>query len=163
VESLLVESEQARTEAEIARAEAEAANRAKADFLASMSHELRTPLNAIGGYTELLEMGVHGPVTDAQRMALGRIEVSQQHLLTLINDLLAFARLEAGRIELDIRPLAVSRVLTSVEPLVAPLAARRGIAFSPAADTDAMVMADEERLRQILVNIVGNGIKFTPE
>jgi signal transduction histidine kinase len=161
VERLLVESEQARAEAELARTEAEAANRAKGDFLASMSHELRTPLNAIGGYTELLEMEVHGPINEAQRGALDRIGLSQRHLLTLINDLLAFARVEAGRIELDVQPLALARVLRGVEPLVAPLAAAKGISYVATPSEEAAVLADEERLRQILVNIVGNGIKFT--
>ena len=161
VERLLLESEQARAEAEAARAEAEAANRAKADFLASMSHELRTPLNAIGGYTELLEMEVHGPVSPQQRGALERIALSQRHLLTLINDLLAFARIEAGHIELDLRPLPVRAVLAGVEPLVGPLAAAKSIAYTASAPTEAVVLADDERLRQILVNIVGNGIKFT--
>ncbi|HEX6069155.1 MAG TPA: PAS domain-containing sensor histidine kinase [Longimicrobiaceae bacterium] len=161
VERLLIESERAREDAEAARAEAEAANRAKADFLASMSHELRTPLNAIGGYAELLEMEVHGPITAAQRGALDRIAASQRHLLTLINDLLAFARVEAGRIELEIRPLAPRDVLAGVEPLVAPIAATKRIEFSTEWECERNLLADEERLRQILVNVVGNGIKFT--
>ena len=161
VERLLVESEHARAEAEAARAEAETANRAKAEFLASMSHELRTPLNAIGGYTELLEMEVHGPINEGQRGALARIDLSQRHLLTLINDLLAFARIEAGKIDLDIQPLSLLHVLEGVETLVGPLAAAKGITYSATGVEDAIVLADEERLRQILVNVVGNAIKFT--
>ncbi|HYR06716.1 MAG TPA: PAS domain-containing protein, partial [Longimicrobium sp.] len=102
VEALLAESERARADAEAARAEAETANRAKAEFLAAMSHELRTPLNAIGGYVGLLEMGIHGPVTDAQHEALRRVGTNQRHLLTLINDILSHARLEAGHIEFDL-------------------------------------------------------------
>ncbi|MEW5928651.1 MAG: ATP-binding protein [Gemmatimonadota bacterium] len=170
VERLLRESERqrasaeaARSEAEAARAEAETANRAKADFLASMSHELRTPLNAIGGYVELVEMGIHGPVTEAQRGALARVKASQHHLLTLIDDVLAFARLEAGRIELDLRPHAACELVGSVEPLVAPLADARGIALSVReCDPSLRLLGDEERVRQILLNLVGNAIKFTP-
>ncbi|HEV2734921.1 MAG TPA: ATP-binding protein, partial [Longimicrobiaceae bacterium] len=156
-------AEAARVEAETARADAEIANRAKADFLASMSHELRTPLNAIGGYVELVEMGIHGPVTEAQRAALARVRASQQHLLMLINDVLAFARVEAGQIELELRPHAARALLGGVEPLVAPLAGGKGIALSVGeCDPSLHLLADEERVRQILLNLVGNAIKFTP-
>jgi signal transduction histidine kinase len=156
------EAEAARAEAETARLEAETANRAKADFLASMSHELRTPLNAIGGYVDLLEIGIHGPVTEEQRKALSRVKASQEHLLTLINDVLAFAKVEAGRIELELRSHAAAELLSSVEPLVAPLAEAKGIAFSVQdCDADLFLSADEERTRQILLNLVGNAIKFT--
>jgi signal transduction histidine kinase len=156
-------AEAARAEAEAARVEAEIANRAKADFLASMSHELRTPLNAIGGYVDLVEMGIHGPVTDAQRTALSRVKASQEHLLALINDVLAFAKVEAGQIELDVRPLVACDLLAGVEPLVAPLADAKGVALSVhGCDPSLRVEGDEERVRQILLNLVGNAIKFTP-
>jgi signal transduction histidine kinase len=152
----------ARQAAESARQEAEVANRAKADFLASMSHELRTPLNAIGGYVDLVEMGIHGPVTAGQREALGRVKKSQQHLLTLINDVLSFARLEAGHIGLDLGEHAASELLASIEPLVAPLAQAREIALSlEECDPSLRLVADAERTRQILLNLVGNAIKFT--
>ncbi|HSJ26195.1 MAG TPA: ATP-binding protein [Longimicrobiales bacterium] len=163
VEQLLQESEQARRDAEAARAEAEAANRAKSDFLASMSHELRTPLNAIGGYADLIDMEIHGPVTDEQRAALQRIAMNQRHLLTLINDILSFAKLEAGRVEFEIRPLQAAALLDSVEPLVAPLANSQDIAYSvTACDPALWLHGDEERVRQILLNLVTNAIKFTP-
>ncbi len=162
VERLLDESERQRTAAEVARAEAEAANRAKADFLASMSHELRTPLNAIGGYVDLLDLGIHGPVTEAQRAALARAKTAQHHLLTLINDVLAFARVEAGHLDLVLRSLRACDLLAGVEPLVAPLAEAKGTALSVVdCDPTLRLMGDEERVRQILLNLVGNAIKFT--
>ena len=162
VEALLAESERARADAEAARAEAETANRAKAEFLAAMSHELRTPLNAIGGYVDLLQMGIHGSVTDAQHEALRRVGTNQRHLLTLINDILSHARLEAGHIEFDLRPLLAAELLATVEPLVAPQAQARGIAYTaPGCPPELRLRADEERTRQILLNLVGNAIKFT--
>jgi signal transduction histidine kinase len=162
VERLLSESEQDRTDAEAARQEAEAANRSKTDFLSAMSHELRTPLNAIGGYAELLEMGIHGPVTDEQRNALRRITSGQQHLLILINDILSYARLESGRLEFTLRPLSVSSLLAGVEPLILLQAQARGIALSiRACDSELQLVADEERVRQILLNLANNAIKFT--
>ncbi|HYR11104.1 MAG TPA: ATP-binding protein [Longimicrobium sp.] len=149
--------------AQEARAEAEGANRAKADFLASMSHELRTPLNAIGGYVELLDMGIHGPLAEAQRGALARITANQRHLLALINDILSFARLEAGSIEFDVHALSAQEVLASVESLVAPQAEARGVAYtSEPCDPSLRFLGDAERVRQVLLNLVGNAIKFTP-
>jgi signal transduction histidine kinase len=163
VERLLHESEAARRDAESARAEAEAANRAKSDFLASMSHELRTPLNAIGGYVDLVDMEIHGPVTAAQRAALDRIAMNQRHLLTLINDILSFAKLEAGQVEFEIGDLGAMDVLDSVEPLVAPLAQNQGIDYSVTeCDPALRLFGDAERVRQILLNLVTNAIKFTP-
>ncbi|HEX8694606.1 MAG TPA: GAF domain-containing protein [Longimicrobium sp.] len=144
------------------RAEAEAANLAKSQFLASMSHELRTPLNAIGGYADLMEMGVRGPVTEEQRGDLERIKRAQQHLLGLINDVLNFAKLEAGRVEFDIRRVAVDDVLINVEALTAPQLQAKGLAYArtePCALTFAR--ADPEKLEQILLNLLANAIKFT--
>jgi signal transduction histidine kinase len=154
-------AEEARREAEDARAEAEFANRAKADFLASMSHELRTPLNAIAGYVDLVELGVHGPVTEAQAVALARVRANQVHLLGLINDVLAFARVEAGQIELELSPLVACDLLDSVEPLVAPLAQGRGVTLTVrSCDRTLCMLGDGERVRQILLNLVGNAVKF---
>jgi PAS domain S-box-containing protein len=150
--------------AEDARREAEAANRAKAEFLAAMSHELRTPLNATVGYLELLTMGIHGPLLDAQREALGRIAANQRHLLSLITDILSFARLEAGRIEFDAGEINVVKTVASVESLIAPQAEARGIDYSvQSCDPGLCFRGDAERVRQILLNLVGNAIKFTPE
>ena len=88
-------------DAEAAREAADEANAAKSSFLATMSHELRTPLNAIAGYTQLMDMGIHGPVSDSQREALDKIHRNQAHLLGLINDVLNFAKIEAGQVQLQ--------------------------------------------------------------
>jgi PAS domain S-box-containing protein len=149
-------------ETEAARAEADAANRAKSDFLASMSHELRTPLNAISGYVDLLDLEIHGPLTAAQRTSLARVGANQRHLLTLINDILSFAQLEAGRIEFDVRPLSAMELIASVESLVAPQAAAHGVSYATdPCDPGLCLRGDAERMRQILLNLVSNAIKFT--
>jgi signal transduction histidine kinase/putative methionine-R-sulfoxide reductase with GAF domain len=143
--------------------EAEAASRAKTDFLAAMSHELRTPLNAIAGYVDLIDAGIHGPVTEAQRHALERVRRSQEHLLTLINDVLHFAHLDAGRMEFDLQDVPVAEALDAIAPVVEPQAQARGIAFAvEPADPVHAVRADPERLRQVLMNLLGNALKFTP-
>ncbi|MEO6778336.1 MAG: ATP-binding protein [Gemmatimonadaceae bacterium] len=156
-------TERARAEAERAAAEASSANRAKSDFLAIMSHELRTPLNAIGGYAELLELGIHGPVTGEQLEDLDRIKRSQRHLLSLINDLLNYAKLEAGHVSYRIEVVSVHDALATLELLVAPQFLNKGVthAFHTITPTLA-VNADAEKLRQILVNLMSNAVKFTP-
>jgi PAS domain S-box-containing protein len=149
-------------EAEAARAEAEAANRAKAEFLAVMSHELRTPLNAIGGYAELLEMGIRGPVTLDQREDLRRIQNSQRHLLGLINEVLNYARLETGTVHYDLQNFRVRDILASAEALVNPQAAAKNLRLTVAdCPSDLSVKADPEKLRQVVVNLLSNAVKFT--
>src|SRR5919112_1460743 len=153
--------------AETARAAAERANQAKSDFLAVMSHELRTPLNAIGGHSQILEMGLHGPVTDGQREALERIGRAQRHLLGLINNVLNLTRIESGRVEYRILPVQVSSVLADLASLVQPQFVARQISLLsrlPESDGDAeiFVAADREKLIQILTNLLGNAAKFTP-
>ncbi|HET7373146.1 MAG TPA: HAMP domain-containing sensor histidine kinase, partial [Gemmatimonadaceae bacterium] len=156
------ELEQRATEADAARQEAEAANSAKSDFLAMMSHELRTPLNAIGGYAQLLQMGVHGSVTPAQREALERIERSQAHLLALITDLLDFARIDAGRVQFEIEDVALDEILAGITALAEPQLRSRTLRFTQAAQQPGVfVRADRARLSQILLNLVGNAIKYT--
>jgi signal transduction histidine kinase len=143
--------------------EAHEANRAKSQFLTTMSHELRTPLNAIAGYAELLEMGVRGPVTSEQREDLGRIQRSQKHLLGLINDLLNFARIENGRVELLVEEVSVEDALASVELLIQPQIVTKGLRYHRApGDRAVKCLADRDKLRQVLLNLLSNAVKFTP-
>jgi signal transduction histidine kinase len=144
--------------------DAEEASRAKSDFLAVMSHELRTPLNAIGGYTELLAMGIYGEVRPEQHEALSRIERSQRHLLSLIDDVLSFARLEGGQTEFHLRDFPLQEALAGVDALVAPQAQARRLALDLSACASLLlVRADPDKVRQIVLNLVANAIKFTPE
>jgi signal transduction histidine kinase len=148
-----------------ARAEAEAANRAKAEFLSVMSHELRTPLNAIGGHVQLIELELHGPVTAAQRDALGRIARSQHHLLMLVNDVLNLARLEAGQMDFVAEELDLSAVVKDVVDGFEPLMRRGGLTYElklPPANAPPLIAAvDGEKVRQILLNLLTNAVKFT--
>jgi signal transduction histidine kinase len=146
-----------------ARTQAEAANRAKGDFLAAMSHELRTPLNAIGGYAQLLDMELHGPVTSAQREAIGRIEIAQRYLLRLINDVLNVERLQRGRLEYDLQPIALARVVSEVETLIRPQLRAKSLRYSAKIPAECVVRADGDKLAQVLLNLLSNAIKFTRE
>jgi signal transduction histidine kinase len=142
--------------------EAHAANRAKGEFLAVMSHELRTPLNAIGGYAQLLEMGVHGPITEEQRQDLERIRRSQQHLLGVISGILDFTRVEAGEVHYDVRDVPVHEVVAAAGAMIEPQARARSITYDcPPIDPPLFVRADRERLQQILINLLSNALKFT--
>jgi signal transduction histidine kinase len=145
-----------------AREVAEAANRAKSDFLAIMSHELRTPLNAIGGYTELIELGIRGPITKEQRDDLERIQKSQRHLLGLINRVLNYARVEAGNVAYALSDVPVEEALSICEALVAPQARARSLQLEVGhCPPGLLVSADREKLHQILLNLLSNAIKFT--
>ena len=146
------------------RSDAEIANRTKSDFLAAMSHELRTPLNAIGGYVQLLSMGIRGPITTQQRDDLVRMERAQRHLLTLLNDLLDFARLEGGHVSFDVKLVDVSELIRDVESLIAPQAAAKSLALRyESCPAGILAWADAEKIRQVLVNLLSNAIKFTPD
>ena len=145
-----------------ARQAAEDANRTKTDFLATMSHELRTPLNAIAGYAELLDLGIHGELTNAQRETIGRIRQSGRHLLGLINDILNFAKLEAGRVEYRLSAVAVRQMIDEIEPLVALQLQAKSLRFDRSlCSAESVVRADPDKMRQILVNVLSNAIKFT--
>jgi signal transduction histidine kinase len=148
--------------AERARAEAEAANRSKSEFLAVMSHELRTPLNAIGGYADLIELGVRGPVTAEQRADLARIQQSQRHLLGLINGVLNYTRVEAGVVYYALTDVPVAETLVACEALTSPQARARGLTVTvDGGDPALTVRADPEKLQQIVLNLLTNAIKFT--
>jgi signal transduction histidine kinase len=160
---VLRDRERLLADAEHARAIAEEANRGKSEFLAIMSHELRTPLNAIGGYTELIELGIHGPVTSAQGVALGRIQQSQRHLLGLINGILNYTRVEAGAAHYAIEDVALDEVLATCEALTAPQMRARQLTFGCDGCAPAIrVRADREKMQQIVLNLMSNAIKFTP-
>jgi PAS domain S-box-containing protein len=143
-------------------AEARAASRAKSAFLMTLSHELRTPLNAIGGYVDLLAMGIHGPVTEAQADALDRIRGAQRRLLMLITDLLNLGRIEAGRLHYDLADVPLAEVVADVRAMVEPLASNRRITLDwQAADPEVVAYADRDKVEQILLNLLTNGIKYT--
>lgn len=146
-----------------ARESARAASRAKSDFMATMSHELRTPLNAIGGYVELIEMELRGPITDPQRRDLARIRASQQHLLGLISGVLDLTRIESGKVAYDLAHVRVDGLLGGLDALVAPQAAAKKLVLEyVGAPIDLVVIADREKLRQILLNLLSNAIRYTP-
>jgi len=145
-----------------ARAEAESANRAKSDFLAIMSHELRTPLNAIDGYAEVLELGIHGPLTEDQRQDIARIRKSERHLLGLINDVLNYTRIEAGVVRYELEHVPLDETLATCEALTAPQIRAKGLTMAFAGcDPKLLVYADAEKVQQIVLNLLTNAIKFT--
>jgi signal transduction histidine kinase len=147
---------------EEARAAADDANQAKSQFLASMSHELRTPLNAIGGYAQLLDMEVHGPINVDQRGAIDRIARSQRHLLRLVNEVLNLARIESGHVEFAIIDVALAGILDSVRPMIEPQMATARLEFHSDIPPGLMVLADRDKAQQVLINLLTNAVKFTP-
>ena len=149
--------------AEQARLEAESANRSKSEFLAVMSHELRTPLNAIGGYAQLLELGIRGPVTEQQRADLDRIKKSQAYLLSLINDVLNFAKIEGGHLKVELAPFPLHEVVEGMRDFVQPQLRERGLSFMiERCEPGLIVRADRDKVQQILLNLLSNALKFTP-
>jgi signal transduction histidine kinase len=149
-------------EADALRIAADTASEAKSNFLGSMSHELRTPLNAIGGYAELIEMGLRGPVTPEQRTDLTRIRQNQRHLLTLITEILNFVRAESGRMEYRFSEVSIESALDDVaEMLQGPINDRHLTLDRRPGTADAQVWADPDRVRQILINLVMNAVKYS--
>jgi PAS domain S-box-containing protein len=156
------ELEVAKASAEAARVEAVTANQAKGAFLTTMSHELRTPLNAVAGYADLLLLGVRGELTDAQRVDVERIKRSGQYLLGLINDVLNFAKLDAGQVEYRFEDVPVAPLMEGLEELIRPQVDGKGLRYHHGTCNPQHVMrADPEKVRQILLNLLANAVKFT--
>jgi PAS domain S-box-containing protein len=144
--------------------EAQSANQAKGDFLAVMSHELRTPLNAIIGYADLLDLGVPVPLPDHARRYVQRIRLAAQHQKQLIDTVLAFSRLEAGGEPVEVELLCVDELLQEIAAVIAPLAQQKSLDFLvDTATAPEVIGTDPRKLRQILVNLLGNAVKFTRE
>jgi signal transduction histidine kinase len=145
-----------------ARRLAEQANDARAKFLSMMSHDLRTPLTSITGHTSLLAGGMHGPLTEEQQESLARIREAGQELLRMINDILNFAKLESGRVDVHLAPIRVADAVTRAASLVHVRIAEEGLAFEAPDCNGAEVLADPDRLQQVLLNLLTNAVKFTP-
>jgi len=146
-----------------ARKEAEAANRIKTELFARLSHEFRTPLHAVSGYLEILEQNIHGVLTADQRRDVERIHQAQELLLTLVNMILDFAKLEGGPIELSMAEIPIEETLRGAEALVAPQFAKKAIAYTHhPGEASATVFADREKVQQILLNLLANAMRFTP-
>ena len=148
-------------ELETQRTIAQDANQAKSAFLAAMSHELRTPLNAIGGYVQLIELGIHGAVTPAQAEALARIARSQRHLLRLINEVLNLAKIEAGTVNYEVRPIVLREIVNSVFPMIEPQVHERGLTSEIDVSPELVALADRDKTEQVLLNLLSNAVKFT--
>jgi len=144
------------------REEAQDANMAKMQFLATMSHELRTPLNAIGGHVQLMELGILGPVTEKQAEALGRVRRAESHLLGLINDVLNFAKIEAGRVTFNIQSVNLETLFDGMDALIEPQVQSKGLSYTRQNECDGVfVCADVEKARQVILNLLSNSVKFT--
>ena len=158
----ITERKRAEVELQRAKEEADAANLAKSEFLSRMSHELRTPLNAILGFGQILELE---PMSPLQSESIGHILKGGRHLLALINEVLDIARVEAGHTELSLEPVALVDVVSECCALVKPLADQRGIRFVAALPDMSTyhVMADRQRLKQVLINLLSNAIKYNRE
>jgi signal transduction histidine kinase len=144
--------------------ELEKANRLKSEFLASMSHELRTPINALIGYAALLLDGVLGEITSTQRDALTRARAAAEHLLALINDILDLAKIEAGKMPLNIQEVSLGAVTREVAQQMEPLVHKKGLHFNTVVSPDCpVILSDRTKVKQILLNLVSNAVKFTNE
>jgi signal transduction histidine kinase/ActR/RegA family two-component response regulator len=162
LEVQIEERKRAEEEARVAKEDADRANRAKDEFLSRMSHELRTPLNAVLGFAQLLEMDQVDP---DQLDSVQQILKAGRHLLELINEVLEIARIESGRISLSLEPVGVSDALQNVMDLVRPIAEKRGVVLRSDAppEPNPYVQADRQRLTQVLLNLLSNGVKYNRE
>lgn len=143
---------------------ADMANRAKSAFLGSMSHELRTPLNAIGGYIDLMDAGLRGPVTEEQHADFDRVRRNQRHLSALITEILNFEKVGSGGVSYHLADVDGCAALATAVELIEPLFAQKGLEFTGVPCVSGVIArADPEKLTQILVNLLSNAIKFTPE
>jgi len=140
---------------------AEAASKAKSSFLATMSHELRTPLNAIIGYASLLDEGIWGPIQPEQHAHIQRLKTSARHLLTLVNDVLTLARVEADKEVVHAEEVYAGSLLDEALALTMPLIAEKHLGFSVRLDEPFSIRTDRGKLLQILVNLISNAVKFT--
>ena len=149
--------------AEAAEVAARAASRAKTDLLAMMGHELRTPLNAISGFVQLLDLGAYGPITAEQHDALLRIDRAQRHLLRLVKDLTDLVRIETGHLSVTIAEVRVQDLIADLESMVGAQSERGSTPFVVTGCERCVVLADRERLLQILINLFSNALKYAPE
>lgn len=165
LEDANVELQLINKELDLRKVEADAANKAKSDFLANMSHELRTPLNSVIGFAEVLEDGLYGSLNEKQQTYVGDILGSGRHLLQLINDILDLSKVEAGKLELNPCEFSLSDVLEGSLTMFKEKAMKHGIKLNTKleADTDIRIEADERKLKQIMFNLLGNAMKFTPD
>lgn len=150
-------------ESEALAAQLHRASAAKSEFLAMMSHELRTPLSAIAGYAEILQLGMRGQLNEAQRLDLARIQANQVHLLRIINDILDLAQVESGSLVVTTQPVAMRDVVADLDPIILPLITDKKIRYSVSEDLLPLtVVAERDRVTQVLVNLVANATRFTP-
>lgn len=151
-------------ELELRRQEAEAANKAKSDFLANMSHELRTPLNAIIGFSDIMVRGMAGPLAETQKEYLLDILISGRHLLSLINDILDLARIEAGKMECELSEFNLANLVERSLVLFREKVSKHGIRLGVEAEREMPpVQGDEMKIKQVIVNLLSNAVKFTPD
>jgi len=161
---LLKDLQHANKELEKARSEAEAADRVKSAFLSTMSHELRTPLNSIIGFTGIMLQGLSGPLNDEQIKQLSMVQNSGRHLLNLINDVLDISKIEAGQLEILAQPFSMRQAVESAVQVVAPLIGKKAQAlFLEIAPSVDRVVSDQRRVEQVLLNLLTNAVKFTPD